>query len=71
MVRLDKLVREAGLASSNREAATKIKSGAVGINGENVGQEELFVQMPANLYAVIRLGRHMKKIRLVVPDPPQ
>src|SRR5438132_4477571 len=42
MVRLDKLVREAGLAASNREAATKIKSGAVGINGENVGEEELF-----------------------------
>jgi tyrosyl-tRNA synthetase len=71
MVRLDKLVREAGLASSNREAATKIKSGAVGINGENVGEEELFVQMPANLYTVLRLGRHMKKIRLIVPEPPQ
>ncbi len=71
MVRLDKLVREAGLAASNREAATKIKSGAVGINGENVGEEELFVQMPANLYAILRLGRHMKKIRLIAPKSGQ
>src|SRR5437660_6572770 len=31
MVRLDKLVREAGLAASNREAATKIESGAIGM----------------------------------------
>jgi tyrosyl-tRNA synthetase len=71
MVRLDKLVREAGLASSNREAATKIKGGAVGIDGENVGEEELFVRMPANLYTVLRLGRHMKKVRLVVSEPSQ
>jgi tyrosyl-tRNA synthetase len=71
MVRLDKLVREAGLASSNREAATKIKGGAVGIDGESVGEEELFVRMPVNLYAVLRLGRHMKKVRLVVSEPSQ
>jgi len=71
VVRLDKLVREAGLASSNREAATKIKGGAVGIDGENVGEEELFVRMPVNLYAVLRLGRHMKKVRLVVSEPSQ
>ncbi|HEY6302855.1 MAG TPA: tyrosine--tRNA ligase [Terriglobales bacterium] len=70
-VRLDKLVREAGLASSNREAATKIKGGAVGIDGENVGEEELFVRMPVNLYTVLRLGRHMKKVRLVVSEPSQ
>ncbi len=71
MVRLDKLVREAGLASSNREAATKIKGGAVGIDGENVGEEELFVRMPVNLYTVLRLGRHMKKVRLVVSESSQ
>jgi tyrosyl-tRNA synthetase len=71
MVRLDRIVREAGLAISNREAATKIKSGAVGINGETVGGEELFVRMPTNVYTLLRLGRHMKKIRLVVPERPQ
>ncbi|MGA7558645.1 MAG: tyrosine--tRNA ligase [Terriglobales bacterium] len=71
MLRLDRLVREAGLASSNREAATKIKSGAVGINGENVGADELFVHMPANLYIILRLGRHMRKVRIIVPEPRQ
>jgi tyrosyl-tRNA synthetase len=71
MLRLDKLVREAGLASSNREAATKIKSGSVGINGENVGADELFVHMPANLYTILRLGRHMRKVRVIVPETRQ
>src|SRR2546429_7096889 len=71
MVRLGKLFRESGVAGSERGAGTQIKSGAVGINGENVGEEELFVQMPANLYAILRLGRHMKKIRLIAPKSGQ
>jgi tyrosyl-tRNA synthetase len=68
MVRLDKLVRESGLATSNREASLKIKGGAVKIDGESIGADEILVYMPANIYALIRLGRRMKKVRLVVPE---
>jgi tyrosyl-tRNA synthetase len=66
LVRLDKLIRQAGLASSNTEAASRLKGGAVSIDGESIGPEEFLVYMAANLYAVLRVGRRMKKIRLVI-----
>jgi tyrosyl-tRNA synthetase len=66
LVRLDKLIRQAGLANSNTEAASRLKAGAVSIDGESIGPEEFLLYMPANIYAVLRLGRRMKKIRLVI-----
>jgi tyrosyl-tRNA synthetase len=65
LVRVDKLIRQAGLANSNTEAAARLKSGAVSIDGESIGSEEFLVYMTANLYAVLRVGRRMKKVRLV------
>jgi tyrosyl-tRNA synthetase len=64
-VRIDKLIRQAGLATSNTEAAAKLKSGAVGIAGENIGAQEVFVNMPLNQYVVLRVGRRIKRVRVV------
>src|SRR2546423_14683180 len=40
-VRIDKLIRQAGLAASNTEAATRVKSGAVRINGQVIDPNEV------------------------------
>jgi tyrosyl-tRNA synthetase len=64
-VRIDKLVRLAGLASSNTEAATKIKHGAVEIAGETIAPQELLIIVPVDRDFVLRVGRRMKKVRLV------
>jgi len=65
LVRLDKLIRRAGLATSNTEAATKLKGGAVSVDGESIGPDEFLISMAANLYAVLRVGRRIKKVRLI------
>jgi tyrosyl-tRNA synthetase len=68
-LRMDKLVRLAGLAASNTEAATKQKQGAVSlvnIDGENIDiGRELVVMMPVDQDVVLRVGRKMKKIRVI------
>ena len=67
-IRLDKLIRRASLAASNTDASTKIKSGAVSINGESVGAQDLFVNVPLNQDIVLRVGRRMKRVRIVDPS---
>ncbi|MGA9980136.1 MAG: tyrosine--tRNA ligase [Candidatus Sulfotelmatobacter sp.] len=67
-VRLDKLIRQAGLAVSNTEAATRIKSGAVSINGRALGAEALLVNVPLDREFVLRVGRRMKKVRVADPS---
>ncbi len=69
LVRLDKLIRRAGLASSNTEAAARLKGGAVSVDGESIGPDEFLVYMAANLYAVLRVGRRIKKVRLITSQP--
>jgi tyrosyl-tRNA synthetase len=64
-VRIDKLIRFAGLAASNSQAATKLKGGAVAIDGESVGETNLIADMPLGHYSVLRVGRRMKRIRVV------
>jgi tyrosyl-tRNA synthetase len=64
-VRIDKLVRQAGLAVSNTEAAAKIKGGAVEIGGQRIRAGETMVLLPANAPVVLRVGRRMKRVRLV------
>jgi tyrosyl-tRNA synthetase len=63
-VRIDKLIRQAGFATSNTEAAAKVKNGAVSIAGENIGAQEVVVNMPLNQDVVLRVGRKMKKVIL-------
>jgi tyrosyl-tRNA synthetase len=65
IIRLDKLIRHAGLAGSNTEAGAKLKSGAVSIDGEAIGESNFVADMPTDLYAVLRVGRRMKKVRLI------
>jgi tyrosyl-tRNA synthetase len=64
-VRLDKLLRHAGLAASNTEAATHIRGGAVEIEGERTGPQEIVVNAPVNRDFVVRVGRRMKAVCLV------
>ncbi len=65
LVRVDKLIRQAGLATSNTEAATKIKSGAVSIDGKDIGVQVVLVNIPLNRDVVLRVGRRMKRVRVV------
>jgi len=65
IVRLDKLIRHAGLANSNNEAAAKLRSGAVSIDGEAVGVSNFIADMPIDVFSVLRVGRRMKKVRLI------
>jgi tyrosyl-tRNA synthetase len=65
IVRLDKLIRQAGLASSNSEAGAKLKGGAVGIDGEAIGESNFIADVPVGRYFVLRVGRRMKKVRLI------
>jgi tyrosyl-tRNA synthetase len=69
LIRLDKLIRVAGLATSNTEAAGKQKQGAVSlvsIDGENIDtRRELVVMIPVNRDLVLRVGRKIKKVRVI------
>ena len=66
MVRLDKLVRASGLAGSNTDAAAKLRAGAVSIDGDSVGPDERFAVVTDNHYFVLRVGRRVRKVRLLV-----
>jgi len=65
IVRIDKLIRHAGLANSNSEAGGKLRGGAVAIDGETIGESNFIAEMPLDHYVVLRVGRRMKKVRLV------
>jgi tyrosyl-tRNA synthetase len=69
LIRIDKLIRLAGLANSNTEAAGKQKQGAVSlvsIDGENIDtKQELVVMIPVDQDMVLRVGRKMKKVRVI------
>jgi tyrosyl-tRNA synthetase len=66
-VRIDKLIRLAGLANSNTEAVAKVKTGAVKIEGESILPQEVLINVPVNREFVLRVGRLMKRVRLVEP----
>jgi len=65
IVRLDKLIRQAGLANSNSDAGARLKGGAVSVEGIAIGQSNFIADMPLNDYVLVRVGRLMKKVRLV------
>ncbi|HWX92625.1 MAG TPA: tyrosine--tRNA ligase [Terriglobales bacterium] len=66
-VRIDKLIRQAGLATSNTEAAARIKGGAVSMAGEKIVPQQVLANMPLYHDVVLGVGRKMKRVR-VVPD---
>jgi tyrosyl-tRNA synthetase len=68
-IRLQKLIPAAGLAASNTEAAAKCKQrGTVelfDLNAQPLAREALVAMLPVNEYFVLRVGRRMKKVRIV------
>ncbi len=64
-VRVDKLIRQAGLSASNTDAVGKIRSRAVSINGTQLSERDLIV-ICTTRELTLRVGRRMKKIRLVI-----
>ena len=68
-VRIDKLIRLSGLAASNTEAGTKLKQGAVSLvsmNGEELDKPNgLLAMVPLGEKFVLRVGRKMKKVRVL------
>src|SRR5439155_4902658 len=61
-VRLDKLLKEAGLASSRTEAERKIKEGAVTIDGKAAAGP--VVDVSASDSFLVRIGKRVKRVRL-------
>jgi tyrosyl-tRNA synthetase len=64
-LRLDKLIRQAGLAGSNSEAAKLLKSGAVAIEAEAVGESTFIADVLLNHFFFLRVGRRIKRVRVV------
>ncbi len=65
IIRLDKLIRHAGLAASNSEAGKLVKGGAVAIETETVGESSFIADVPLDHYFFLRVGRRMKRVRVV------
>ena len=63
-VRIDKLIHHAGLASSNTEAAGKIKQGSVSIGGETIAPNEIRVGAPVGGIFLLRVGRQIRQVKL-------
>jgi tyrosyl-tRNA synthetase len=62
-VRMDKILKEAGLASSRTEAERKIKEGAVTVNGDVIISP--IVNVSANGGILVRVGKRIKRIQLI------
>jgi tyrosyl-tRNA synthetase len=65
VLRADKLVREAGLATSTAEAGRKIKERAVHINGRVV--ETVAILASTRDPLVVRVGKKVRKVLLTLP----
>jgi tyrosyl-tRNA synthetase len=63
LIRLDKLLKEAGLVASRTEAERKIKEAAVSVDGETVTAP--VVSVSANNGFLVRVGKRVKRVRLV------
>ena len=62
-IRVDKLLREIGLASSGSEANRKLKEGAVQINGEK--HQEMTFEAPAGVdELIVKMGKKWARVRL-------
>ena len=64
LVRVDKLLHEAGLAASASDGSRKVKQRAVEIDNELVERPKLAVPRPARPL-VVRAGRSMKRVMIV------
>ncbi|HLV86775.1 MAG TPA: tyrosine--tRNA ligase [Candidatus Sulfotelmatobacter sp.] len=64
-IRLDKLIRQVGLAGSNSEAGKLLKSRAVAVDAEVIGENIFVADVLLNHYFLLRVGRKMKRVRVV------
>ncbi len=68
-IRVDKLIRIAGLAASNTEAAGRHKQGAVALSDVRLQpiaiSPSLAAWVPLDTDLILRVGRRMKKVRIV------
>jgi tyrosyl-tRNA synthetase len=62
---VDKLIHEAGLAPSNREAAAKIKGKAVTMAGKDLRPQDIKVYCTSHEFD-LRVGRQAVRVRIVV-----
>jgi tyrosyl-tRNA synthetase len=65
IIRLDKLIRQTGLAASNSDAGKLLKSGAVSIEAEPVRENTFVANVLLDHYFFLRVGRRMKRVRVV------
>jgi tyrosyl-tRNA synthetase len=63
VLKLDKLLAQAGVADSASDAQRKIKQNSVRINGETVTQTHLLVLLPAP-EITLRVGRRLKVVHI-------
>jgi tyrosyl-tRNA synthetase len=74
-IRVDRLIRIAGLAASNTEAATKQKQGAVELFDADkqpiMVSPSLAAWVPLETDLTLRVGRRIKRVRVVGPSAPQ
>jgi tyrosyl-tRNA synthetase len=63
-IRVDKLIRQAGLAASNTDAAAKLRGKAVTINGVGLTDKDLIV-ISGLRELTLRVGRRMKQVNLI------
>ncbi|MFZ0760331.1 MAG: tyrosine--tRNA ligase [Candidatus Sulfotelmatobacter sp.] len=68
LIRVDKLIRCAGLADSNTEAAGKVKEGAVTVDGQSIDRRVVWGHARLGVAFVLRVGKKMRKVRIVVPN---
>jgi tyrosyl-tRNA synthetase len=61
-IRVDKLLKETGLAASRTEAERKIREGAVSIDGNPVSSP--IISVSANGGLLLRVGRRVKRVHL-------
>jgi tyrosyl-tRNA synthetase len=64
-LRTDKLLHQAGLAQSNREAVAKLKNGAVRIAGQTLTGQDIVVICTDHQFD-IRVGRQDRRVRITV-----
>jgi tyrosyl-tRNA synthetase len=62
-VRLDRLLKEAGLATSRTDGARKIEENALKIDGKTVSQLQMLLFVPATFLA--RVGRNIKRVHII------
>jgi tyrosyl-tRNA synthetase len=63
LMRVDKLLVQAGLADSTSDASRKLKQNSVRINSKPVTESNLMTILPVSDF-LLRLGRKIKKVKI-------